>query len=213
LTSTYSAWVFGIFETFQRSSSIFSTESAAFWDFPVIFENFKKHQFTLLWRGSRDGFGVRAFHERCDGHANTLTLILDTDGNIFGGFTPVEWESRVSNGKSGDENNCFKADPSQKSFLFTLKNSHSIPARRFVLKADKQHRAIYCSSTCSPVFWDLGVRDNCNANTNSCGFFNGTSEDTYANDTPPGAKMYFANSQQFQVKEIEVFEIIDSLTS
>jgi hypothetical protein len=26
-------------------------------------------------------------HRRCDGLANTLTLIEDTDGNIFGGFT------------------------------------------------------------------------------------------------------------------------------
>jgi hypothetical protein len=46
----------------------------------------------------------------------------------FGGFTPVEWE-----------NDCtFKADASLKSFLFTLKNSHNVPARRFALKAEKK---------------------------------------------------------------------------
>jgi hypothetical protein len=40
-----------------------------------------------------DGFGAKEFHRCCDGRANTLTPILDTKGNIFGGFAPVEWES------------------------------------------------------------------------------------------------------------------------
>jgi hypothetical protein len=62
-------------------------------DFPDLFDEFRGRQFALLWRGGRDGFGARDFHSRCDGHANTLTLIEDTNGNIFGGFTPLEWES------------------------------------------------------------------------------------------------------------------------
>jgi hypothetical protein len=63
--------------------------------------------FSLLWRGSRDGFGAGDFQKLCNGHANTLTVILDTNGNIFGGFTPVEWESYAR----------YKADRSLKSFL------------------------------------------------------------------------------------------------
>jgi hypothetical protein len=65
-------------------------DSLIVWDFPEIFAEFKEKQFSLLWRGSRDGFGARTFHSRCDGHANTLTVILDTNGNVFGSFTPVE---------------------------------------------------------------------------------------------------------------------------
>jgi hypothetical protein len=115
-------------------------------DLPKLFEDFKEKQFTLLWRGSRDGFGARAFHRRCDGHPNTLTVILDTDGNIFGGFTPVEWESRKWNGNTGSENNLPKADPSLKVFLFTLKNPYNLPARRFGLIAGRKHTTIYCDS-------------------------------------------------------------------
>jgi hypothetical protein len=59
--------------------------------FPEIFAEFKKKRFSPLWRGGRDGFSCSEFHRRCDGHANTLTLILDTKGNIFGGFTPVKY--------------------------------------------------------------------------------------------------------------------------
>jgi hypothetical protein len=61
-------------------------------EFPGILREFQLKRFSLLWRGSRDGFTASEFHRRCDGHANTLIVILDTDGNIFGGFTPAEWE-------------------------------------------------------------------------------------------------------------------------
>jgi hypothetical protein len=46
-----------------------------------------------MWRGNRDSFGAAEFHLRCDGRANTLTVISDIDENVFGGFTPVEWEN------------------------------------------------------------------------------------------------------------------------
>jgi hypothetical protein len=58
-------------------------------DFPEIFAEFQDRQFSLLWRGSRDGFKAQEFHRRCDWYANTLTVILGTKGNILGGFTPV----------------------------------------------------------------------------------------------------------------------------
>jgi hypothetical protein len=52
--------------------------------FPPLFAEFHGKGFNLLWRGNRDGFLAKDFHGRCDGHENTLTLIEDTDGNIFG---------------------------------------------------------------------------------------------------------------------------------
>jgi hypothetical protein len=149
-------------------------------DIPEILADFQGKRFSLLWRGSRDGFGASEFHGRCDGHANTLTVILDTNGNIFGGFTPVKWESRVWNRKYGDQDNRPKADDSLKSFVFTLKNPHNIPARRFRLKAEKKNQAICCSSDRGPWFYGLCICDNCNSNS-----ANGVSgwEVVYTNDT------------------------------
>jgi hypothetical protein len=92
-------------------------------------------------------------------------VILDTEGNIFGGFTPVEWESRVWNRKAGDENNYRKVDDSQRSFLFTLKNPHNIPARRFALNAGMKHKAVWCNCRYGPCFGGIDVSDHCNANT------------------------------------------------
>jgi hypothetical protein len=173
-------------------------DSAIVPDFPAIFEEFREKKFTLLWRGSRDGFGVRDFHSRCDGHANTLTVILDTNGNIFGGFTPVEWESHYPTR--------FKADPSLKSFLFTLKNPHNVPARRFALKAEKNHKAIYCIFEEGPFFHGLYISDSCNTNTASYASDFG---EVYTNDTGLNGQKFFTGSSHFEVKEIEVFEITE----
>jgi hypothetical protein len=117
----------------------------------------------------------------------------------------VEWESREWNGKYGNQSNCWKADGSQKSFVFTLKNPHNIPARRFALTAWMKHQAIFCNSTRGPFFGggDILVSDNCNANTNSytrLGF-------SYTNDAGLDGGVVFTGSGNFQVKEIEVFEI------
>jgi hypothetical protein len=166
-------------------------------DFPALFAEFRGKRFTLLWRGSRDGFGARDFHGRCDGHANTLTFIEDTEGNIFGGFTPVEWESAYKR----------KADPSLKSFLFTLKNPHNFLARKFALKAEKKDEAISCYPSWGPHFFDIGARDNCNCNA-IIGSFTALGSH-YANDTGLDGEIVFTGSGYFQVKEIEVFEITD----
>jgi hypothetical protein len=60
---------------------------------------------------------------------------LDTDGNVFGGFTPVKWESREW---EGDGSNCLKGDNSRRSLLFTLTNPHGVPPRKLALKKEHQ---------------------------------------------------------------------------
>jgi hypothetical protein len=116
----------------------------------------------------------------------------------------VEWESREWNGKEGDKNNCRKADPSVKSFLFTLKNPHNFSGGKFALKAEWKDRAIHCHSSLGPRFVDIGVSDNCNANMGSYTYFFGSS---YVNLTGLDAAIFFTGLWYFTVKEIEIFEI------
>jgi hypothetical protein len=99
-------------------------------DFPEIFAELGRQRFSLLWRGNRDGFGASDFHNHCDGDANTLTVILDTDGNIFGAFSPVDWQPPAKSR--------YKADPSLTNFLFLLKNPDKVHARRFALNAEEK---------------------------------------------------------------------------
>jgi hypothetical protein len=189
------ASITGVVGNFRRSSStIFANESVVFWDFPAVFEDFKEQAFTLLWRGSRDGFDASDFHSHCDGHANILIVILDTKGNIFGGFTPLEWESDCGP----------KSDPTEKTFLFTLKNPHDSPARRFALRAEKKAFAIGCHRKFGPCIGDIMVNDNYNvASLNHTNRFG----DNFDNDTGIDGDTFFTGSSDFQGNEIEVFEI------
>jgi hypothetical protein len=164
----------------KLKSSTSKSESEIFCHFPEIFSEFQGKRFSLLWRGSRDGFGSKEFHGRCDGHGNTLTVIFDTKGNIFGGFTPLKWNSRTPVAFPDSSNS--EVDDNLKSFLFTLKNPHNIPAKRFTLKAEMKYRAIICNYEWAPRFYSIWISDNCNANTDSRGYFFG-SGDAYINDT------------------------------
>jgi hypothetical protein len=124
-------------------------------------------------------------------------VILDTKGNIFGGFTPVEWES--------PKTSKFKTDDNLKSFLFTLKNPHNIPARIFALKPEGKELAIQCQSGEGPIigYCDIYVSNSCNTSTKSSLYLG----NCYTNDTGLAATIVFTGSSNFQVKEIEVFEI------
>jgi hypothetical protein len=191
------------FGIYQASTAVLDEKIIS--DFQRIFADFQGKHFESLWRGSRDGFKAKEFHRRCDGHANTLTVVMDMGENIFGGFTPVKWESTVWNGKLNDEDNRWKTDDSLKSFLFTLKNPYNIPGKRFALKAEKKQWAIYCDSERGPTFGDFYVYDDCNANMSS-GTWLGY---IYTNDTGIDSNTLLTGSETFQAKEIEVFEITD----
>jgi hypothetical protein len=173
-------------------------------DFPSLFSEFTGKSFRLLYRGSRDGFRAADFHGKCDGHGNTLTVILDRNRYVFGGYTPLEWESRER-----AVNDTYKCDESLKGFVFTLKNPHNTTAKKFSLKADKKRTAICCDPAFGPTFgvYDLLVADSCNANSNSHTMNLGL---TYNNYTGLDGKTFFTGSTNFRVKEIEVFEIAES---
>jgi hypothetical protein len=67
-----------------RRESLNISESAP------LFEEFQVMRWAVVWRGSRAGFGADEFHYRSGGCTNVRVLIRDTDGNMFGPFTPVE---------------------------------------------------------------------------------------------------------------------------
>jgi hypothetical protein len=167
-------------------------------DFPEILAEFRGRHFEILWLGSRDGFKAEEFHRRCDGHANTGTVILDTKGNIFGGFTPLKWHFR-------NETSC---DDSLRTFLFTLRNPRKLPPRKFDLKESRKGDAIWRSSVCGPAFGSdrcsLWVSNKCDQNHFS--YFDGLDK-CFKNDTGVNGYEVLTGSNLFTVKEIEVYEL------
>ena len=43
----------------------------------------------LIYRGTRDGMLSDTFHNKCENTDNTISLILNNKGNIFGGFSSI----------------------------------------------------------------------------------------------------------------------------
>jgi hypothetical protein len=172
---------------------------------PEIWSQFFEKRFRLLWRGTRDGFGSSAFHDRCDGHGPTLTVIQDTNGNVFGGFTDLAWESRVWNYQKGGSNNCWKGTEETSSFIYSLKNPSNTAPILFPLKRESYRRAIRCSSTLGPSFGrDIAISDECHMNSRS---FTGGLGSTYENAQGFDAITFLSGSKNAMVREIEVFEI------
>jgi hypothetical protein len=83
-------------------------------------------KWTLLYRGTRDGFGADDFHSKCDNNSNALT-ILKAHGTsyVFGGFTMITWNSSLQ----------FKSDPN--AFLFSLTNKDNRPCKMRQINTNK----------------------------------------------------------------------------
>lgn len=181
-------------------------DSELLYPLPTILENFCACSFRLLWRGSRDGFRAATFHARCDGHERTITVVRTKDGNIFGGFTPIPWNSHAQ----------YQTDDECQSFLFTIKNPHNHPPTKFPIRPENRRHAILGYRGWGPVFGgvvgstghiegDLVIGDDCHENGHSFARGFGTN---YVNSTGINGAEFFAGVAQFGLVEIEVFEIV-----
>jgi len=45
----------------------------------------------LIYRGTRDDMTSNVFHNKCDNKGETITLIKNEKGNIFGGYASIPW--------------------------------------------------------------------------------------------------------------------------
>jgi hypothetical protein len=163
-------------------------------DVPALLQQFRGRSFVLLWRGGFDGFSAQSFHSHCDGHCNTLTIIEDDHGNVFGGFTPVPWESRTRPPYE-------VADRRLESFLFAFPDRQSNWPIIFELRREHYRNAIFSRAKFGPRFGvaDLLVSDFCNRGGSHT---DGRGQSYVIDDRVP-----FMKGQSFTVAEIETFEV------
>jgi hypothetical protein len=147
----------------------------------------------LIYRGSEHRFLSKDFHSRCDSHGSTLTLIKATSGCIFGGFAALP----------GDSSNQWLTDQSNKSFLFSINSQAGV--RKYNLQVATN--CIYCHTSYGPYMGneDLIVANQCNQNTSSYSILG----NSYQNNTPFNGNAVLSNSQNFQVAEIEVYQVFE----
>jgi hypothetical protein len=155
-------------------------------------------KWSLLYRGTRDGFGAKAFHSKCDGHSNTLTIVKAKQSSyIFGGFTSVDWESCREPGE-------LKSDAN--AFIFSLTNKDNKPIKMKV-DPNQQQYAIRCYEGYGPVFGrDIIIDNNANTNMGSCSNLGDCYKHPQYEFLGIEAQKFLAGSYHFQLGEIEVFQ-------
>jgi hypothetical protein len=77
----------------SQQEKVYQCKSIIFSTFPTFLDDTTHKTLRLLYRGSRDGFDSSFFHNKYDGESNTIPFVQTTKNFIFGGFTPVCWDS------------------------------------------------------------------------------------------------------------------------
>ncbi|XP_015751579.1 PREDICTED: uncharacterized protein LOC107331498 isoform X2 [Acropora digitifera] len=148
-------------------------------------------QWILCWRASLHGWAAKTFHSLCDNKRPTLTIVKDTNNNIFGGYTSKPWKST----------NSYQNDP--KASLFSLKNPANNPRELPQLnKRSSWSMADY--ARCCPTFgsgWDLHIANNANVNNRS------HEKLGYAYTVPSGILKdpFLTGNKDFTANEVETF--------
>lgn len=148
----------------------------------------------LCYRGSRDGFSAKEFHEKCDEIPDTLTIVKTTLGCIFGGYSRATWSSTE----------CYKFEKG--AFVFSLSNKLNKPMVFTQIAGDQ--RSIHCDPSFGPCFGggpDFRISDACDSNENSLSRLGSSFTNDDLKKTPDLASTILADGETFQVSEIEVF--------
>ncbi|CAG8591227.1 2081_t:CDS:2 [Acaulospora colombiana] len=143
-------------------------------------------EFRLLVRGSRDGFGPKTFHERCDLRGPTITVLrVHHSGEVLGGFNPLNWETHVD----GIFNR------TKKSFIFSL--GHEQLNNAIYSKVREPNKAILQCVEYGPCFGsDLALVGSHDGHWEARCL-----KGNYENRISPGNYVFFVN-------EYEVFQIV-----
>jgi hypothetical protein len=153
-------------------------------------------QSKLIYRATRDGFQAEKFHLKCDDINNTVTIVMNDLGYVFGGYASVNWNSRF-----------YKVEDSN-AFIFSLRRYHRLDSQKFMIKSPKY--AINASQIYGPSFGeDIVICDKSNEN------YKNSSDLGYAFDLPKGysykseyTRSFIAGShKRWKTKEIEVYQI------
>jgi hypothetical protein len=144
---------------------------------------------SLLYRGTRDGFAFSVFHSRCDGKANTITIIKNDNNHVFGGYISIAWHSSGS----------WSTDSS--AYLFSLRRDKSTNSEKYLI--NNSQRAIWGASSYGPTFGvghDIYICSN--ANTNKC---SSNTKDSY--NIPSSNYLAGKSNSDWLVTEIEVYQL------
>jgi hypothetical protein len=162
-----------------------------------LVEMTKSSKINLLYRATRDGFTGKAFHSKCDGKGNTISIIKNNLNYVFGGYASSAWNS--SDKHINDPN----------AFLFSLRRAGVSFKDKFTVQ--RAEDALYGNSIFGPAFgsYDILIITQSNTSIGSKTYFGGSYNLPDGYTRGGKAKDFLAgNYKQWTTTEIEVYQII-----
>src|ERR1051325_1716629 len=99
------------------------------------------YKFNLLYRASRDGNTVKAFHKKCDNKGATIFIAkIQNSEKIIGGYNPLFWDSSNSWKSTND------------SFIFSFVDRNNLQSAKVGYCNKNNQYAICCYSGRGPSF-------------------------------------------------------------
>ena len=145
-----------------------------------------KIKYELIYKMSKNGSKPKDFHKCCDNKGATLTLIETKSKHIFGGFTPVSWNSNDKKFK----------DIKKETFLFSL----NLMKKYNMLNIEKS--AIVCYKEHGPSFGN-GTYIN---SINSITYYRDIFDIDFYKGLSQGTISAFESSNFFEFKQLELTE-------
>jgi hypothetical protein len=151
---------------------------------------------SLLYRGSRDGFDKAVYHAKCDNQGPHVTIVKCGEGNIFGGYMSVQMPAA----KGG----VWVDDPSNTSFLFSLKDPKGEVAKKYKYIKPKVGVDFALYSHTTDYGFCFGYYDMRSNDLKNVHFFDssnyGVGED----------KLRFTGKAVSKIAEVEVWRIVNN---
>jgi hypothetical protein len=152
---------------------------------------------TLLYKLTRDGYGASTFHTKCDGKANTVTIIKTNSNYVFGGYSAAMWRD---NGTYGYDTT---------AFIFSLRRNGISYSEKYMVKNPTY--AIYGHKIEGPTFGEGKSDIFLSLQTDGYGHTNFG----HSYDLPSGYSYGQANTQSYLAGsynswvpiEVEVFQL------
>ena len=148
-------------------------------------------KFVLLYTNAKDSDSSSTFHYFCDGAFPTITVIYDTSGRRFGGYSTQSWAQSPVGGYYSR---------AVGSFIFNLSNK-----TKYDLVNPQDGNSIYRQNSYGPTFgggYDINIANGCKSNTSS--YCSKSSYNTGSYNLLGGS-----SSTSFQVSTYEVYHVIN----
>ena len=141
---------------------------------------------------SINGSSSKDFHKYCDNKGPTLTLVKTTKNKIFGGFTPLNWDSAQSD----------KKDEKNETFIFSL----NLMKKYDMIKKEKG--AIHCNKNNGPYFGGQAARDFSIESNMKKGETYANGYSNFLSNQNLDLTCEKGNKEVFDIEDFEVFKVI-----